>query len=43
MSIADFPKALKSKKECPADMHKFLLALMEKFELCFPLDNEEKS
>jgi internalin A len=43
MSLADFPKALKSKKEYPPDMYRFLLALMEKFELCFPLDNEEKS
>jgi len=43
MSVTDFPKALKSKKEYPPDMYRFLLALMEKFELCFPLDNEEKS
>jgi len=43
MSLADFSKALKSKREYPPDMHRFLLALMEKFELCFPLDNEEKS
>ena len=43
MRLADFPKALTSKKTYPPDMHKFLLALMEKFELCFPLDNEEGS
>jgi internalin A len=43
MSLADFPKALKSRKEYPPHMHRFLLALMGKFELCFPLNNEEKS
>ena len=41
MTLADFPKALRSKKEYPSHMHQFLMALMEKFELCFPLDNEE--
>ena len=41
MRHADFPKALKSKKVYPPEMHKFLLALMEKFELCFPLDSDE--
>jgi internalin A len=41
MSLADFPKALKSRKEYPPHMHQFLLALMEKFELCFPLENED--
>lgn len=42
MSLADFTHALKSKKDYPADMHRFLLALMEKFELCFPLDQKEE-
>lgn len=41
MRLADFPKALKSKKTYPPEMHTFLLALMEKFELCFPLETEE--
>ncbi len=43
MRLADFTQALKSKKDYPADMHRFLLALMEKFELCFPLDQKEES
>jgi internalin A len=34
----DFGKALRDKKTYPPEMHAFLLALMEKFELCFPLD-----
>lgn len=37
MKLTDFPKALKSKTEYPTRMHPFLLALMEKFELCFPV------
>ena len=37
MRLKDFPKALKSKRSYPPDMYKFLLALMEKFELCFPI------
>ena len=37
LSLADFPKALKDKQTYPADKHQFLLDLMEKFELCFPL------
>ena len=41
MRFDDFPKALRSKKTYPSQMHKFLLALMEKFELCFPLNSEE--
>lgn len=42
MRLADFPKALKSKKDYPSEMHRFLLALMEKFELCFALDNDNE-
>lgn len=42
MRLVDFPKALKSKKDYPPEMHRFLLALMEKFELCFALDNDEE-
>lgn len=42
MRLEDFPKALKSKKAYPQNMHKFLLALMEKFELCFPLDPDSE-
>jgi len=42
MRLADFTQALKSKKDYPPDMHRFLLALMEKFELCFPLDQKEE-
>lgn len=37
MKLTDFPKALTNEKEYPTRMHPFLLALMEKFELCFPL------
>jgi len=40
MRLTDFSKALRSKKTYPPEMHRFLLALMEKFELCFPLDSE---
>ena len=42
MRIEDFPSALKDKKIYPEAMHKFLLALMEKFELCFPVEGEEE-
>ena len=42
MRLTDFTQALKSKKDYPPDMHRFLLALMEKFELCFPLDQKEE-
>ena len=42
MRLQDFPKALRSKRTYPPEMHRFLLALMEKFELCFPLDAEGK-
>lgn len=41
MRLDDFPRALRSKKAYPPEMHKFLLALMEKFELCFPLNGED--
>jgi len=41
MRLADFPKALKDRKTYPPTMHKFLLALMEKFELCFPEEGED--
>jgi internalin A len=41
MRIEDFSKALKDKKTYPAAMHKFLLALMEKFELCFAIEGED--
>ena len=34
----DFEKALKDRTTYPPEMHGFLLALMQKFELCFPLD-----
>ena len=37
MKLSDFSKALKNEEEYPPQMHPFLLALMEKFELCFPL------
>ena len=37
VKLADFGKALEDKKTYPPDMHEFLLALMEKFELCFAL------
>ena len=37
LKLADFSKALTSEEEYPPQMHQFLLALMEKFELCFPL------
>jgi internalin A len=43
MRIEDFSKALKDKRTYPPAMHKFLLALMEKFELCFPMEGEEGS
>lgn len=36
LKLADFGKALEDKKTYPSEMHEFLLALMEKFELCFP-------
>jgi internalin A len=42
MRLEDFPKALRSKKTYPPDMHRFLLALMEKFELCFPIEGDEE-
>ncbi len=38
LRIRDFSKALKNKKNYPPQMHPFLLALMEKFELCFPIE-----
>lgn len=41
MQLADFAKALRSKRSYPPEMHRFLLTLMEKFELCFPLDARE--
>lgn len=41
MKLTDFPKALRSKKEYPTKMHPFLLALMEKFELCFPVEGKD--
>jgi len=41
MRLEDFPKALKSKRTYPPEMHKFLLGLMEKFELCFPVGGDE--
>ncbi len=41
LRLSDIPKALTNKKLYPPDMHAFLLALMEKFELCFPLDSEK--
>lgn len=41
MRLGNFPKALKDKRTYPANMHQFLLALMEKFELCFPVDGEK--
>jgi internalin A len=40
MRLEDFPRALKSQKAYPTEMHKFLLDLMEKFELCFQLEGE---
>jgi internalin A len=41
MRLEDFPKALKDKETYPASSHEFLLALMEKFELCFPVEDEQ--
>jgi len=41
MRLEEFSKALKNKKTYPPAMHQFLLALMEKFELCFPLEGED--
>jgi internalin A len=41
LRIEDFPKALKSKRAYPPAMHGFLLALMEKFELCFQVESED--
>ena len=41
LRLEDFPKALKNKKTYPPNMHEFLLALMEKFELCFPVDGDK--
>jgi internalin A len=41
MRLQDFSKALKSRKAYPPEMHGFLLALMEKFELCFQVEGEE--
>ncbi len=40
LRIADFPKALTDKETYPADKHQFLLDLMGKFELCFPLEGK---
>jgi internalin A len=40
LHTADFKQALKDRQTYPPEMHGFLLALMEKFELCFPLDEE---
>lgn len=37
----DLPRIL-SKAEYPEDKHDFLLLLMKKFELCFPLDDDGK-
>jgi internalin A len=42
MRLEDFPKALRSKKTYPPNMHRFLLTLMEKFELCFPMEGDEE-
>jgi internalin A len=42
MRLADFPNALENSNAYPPRMHKFLLALMEKFELCFPLDSADE-
>src|SRR5438034_1237690 len=41
LQLEDFSKALKSKKTYPPEMHPFLLALMQKFELCFQMEGEE--
>jgi internalin A len=41
LKLADFPKALTNTADYPATMHQFLLALMEKFELCFPLQGKD--
>jgi GTPase SAR1 family protein len=41
MRLGDFPRALKDTKTYPEAMHQFLLALMEKFELCFPVEDED--
>jgi internalin A len=42
MSLSDFAQALPDAHNYPAHMHAFLLALMEKFELCFPVESAEK-
>ncbi len=39
--LSDFNEALGNKRIYPPTMHQFLLALMEKFELCFPLEEKK--
>ena len=39
--LSDFAQALPDAHNYPAHMHGFLLALMEKFELCFPVESAE--
>jgi internalin A len=41
LQLEDFSKALKSRKTYPPEMHPFLLALMQKFELCFQMEGDE--
>ncbi|MBI1766419.1 MAG: TIR domain-containing protein [Acidobacteria bacterium] len=41
MRLSDFAQALPDAHNYPAHMHAFLLALMEKFELCFPVESAE--
>lgn len=41
LQLEDFSRALKSKKTYPPDMHPFLLALMQKFELCFQMEGDQ--
>jgi internalin A len=41
MRLSDFPQALPDAHNYPWHMHAFLLALMEKFELCFAVEGKE--
>lgn len=41
LHLTDFSKSLLDKKTYPPEKHEFLLNLMEKFELCFPMDGTE--
>ena len=42
MRLEDFSEALTDRKTYPEKMHGFLLGLMEKFELCFAVEGNER-